>query len=154
MPSKKFRHSRKYKNRNSRNKNRKTKTRRMRQTKRNKFYNMKGCSHKHKCSCHKGGSSPIGGLPIKGGGCSPGPLIGAPYEVDKGGNYFGPEYKSGGFDYQRQMMLRGGGFLPQNLTNVFRSIGNEGQTIYNGVMGYKAPVSPLPYEGQGNMSRL
>lgn len=142
------------------------KTRHLRRSKRNrknsrrmrrnnkKIYNMRGCSHKYNCKCRKknGGSGPIGGLPIKGGGCGvPGPFVGAPYNVNNGGNYYGPEYKSGGFDYQRQMQLRGGGMVPDNLSNIGRNIINGGQSIYNGVAGYKAPPSIWPWQDQGKM---
>lgn len=144
---------------------RKKKTKRTKRTHRNnrytrskskqKIYNMRGCSCKHSKHCGKrGGSKPIGGFVIhKGGFTTPNALVGSPYDINKGGNYYGPEYKSAGFDYPRQMQLRGGsasgGIVPQNLTNVGRNVVNSGQSIYNGVMGYKAPESIWPWEGQG-----
>lgn len=117
-----------------------------------KIYNMKGCYHKYNCNCHKknGGSGPIGGLQIGSG--VPGPFVGEPYNINDGGNYYGPEYKSGGFDYQRQMQLRGGGgIIPSNLLNVGRNIINEGKSVYNGVYGYDAPRSDFPWKDQGKI---
>lgn len=146
MPSK-YKYSRKKKTKRKHRNNRYTRSK-----SKQKIYNMRGCSGQH---CGKrGGSKPIGGLIVhKGGFSTPNALVGSPYDINKGGNYYGPEYKSAGFDYPRQMQLRGGsvsgGIVPQNLTNVGRNVANSGQSIYNGVMGYKAPESIWPWEGQG-----
>ena len=138
----------------------KTKTRRskrnLRKTRRNKSrqkkYYMIGCNNKNcRCSCHhhKGGSSPIGGLEIggalkKGGSCF-GPLVGAPYSVDKGGNYYDLP-KSEAYDNPNAYMkLRGGGMLPDNLVNVGRQIGYGVQSVYNGLGGFEPPTDPAPY---------
>jgi len=126
-----------------------TKRTRRRNTRHRKYYNMIGCSNKHcKCSCHKkGGSSPIGGLPITNGGGCFGPLVGSAYSVDKGGNYYNlpkPEAYSVGMD----MKLRGGGILPnlpENLVNVARNISYGAQTVANGLGGYESPTNPAPY---------
>lgn len=134
--------------RKSRNKSyriKKTGTRRNKtsRNKRNKLkYNMIGCSKKCKCSCHhKGGSSPIGGLPIKGGGCF-GPLVGSPYSPTTGGNYYElPESSA----YNQNMKLRGGSMLPTNLVNVGNQVVYGSQSLYNGLLGYKAPTNPAPY---------
>lgn len=146
MKSKHLRRTRKTK------RNKRTKTKRNKKHQR-KIYIMKGCSHKCNCDCHKrrGGSSPIGGLPIKGGNGPPipSPLVGSEYKIGEGGNYYGPEYKSTGFDIPRQLRLNGGGILPTNLTNVGRNMVNEVQTIYNGVLGYERPPSDNAWEGQG-----
>lgn len=121
------------------------KTRKTRKTKKNRIqkkYYMIGCSKKCKCSCHrKGGSSPIGGLPIKGGGCF-GPLVGTPYSPVSGGNY----YKLPDADaYNQNMKLRGGTILPSNLVNVGNQAVYGAQSLYNGLAGYKAPTNPAPY---------
>jgi hypothetical protein len=90
---------------------RKTKKTHLRKTRKNKSYkqkyNMIGCSKKCRCSCHRrGGSSPIGGLPIKGGGCF-GPLVGTPYSPSTGGNYYElPNPRA--YDVGQNMKLRGG----------------------------------------------
>jgi hypothetical protein len=124
------------------------KTRKTRRNKRHqRKYYMVGCDTKNcRCSCHHhaGGSSPIGGLSIKGGGCF-GPSVGSPYSVDKGGNYYElPESKA--YDNPNAYMkLRGGTMLPTNLVNVGREMIYGTQSIYNGLAGYKAPTDPAPY---------
>lgn len=134
----------------------KTKTRRskrnLRKTQRNKSrqrkYYMIGCNNKNcRCSCHhrKGGSSPIGGLEIKSGGGCFGPLVGAPYSVDKGGNYYELPNGEAYDNPNAYMKLRGGNMLPTNLTNAGRSIIYGAQTVVNGLGGYEAPTDPAPY---------
>jgi hypothetical protein len=144
---------------------RKTKKNHMRKTRKNKSYkqkyNMIGCSKKCRCSCHRrGGSSPIGGLPIKGGGCF-GPLVGTPYSPSTGGNYYELPNPSA-YDVGQNMKLRGGrkrmrgkrsrgermrggSMLPDNLVNVGRQAVYGAQTLYNGLYGYKAGSDPAPY---------
>jgi hypothetical protein len=134
----------------------KMKTRRskrnLRKTQKNKSrqqrkYYMIGCNNnKCRCSCHrrKGGSSPVGGLEIKTGGGCIGPLVGAPYSVDKGGNYYDlPEPIA--YSVDRNMQLRGGGIIPTNLVNVGRQIGYGAQSLYNGLGGFEPPTDPKPY---------
>lgn len=134
------------------------KSRKMRKTRNQKNYYMIGCNNrKCNCSCHKklGGSNPIGGLEIKGGGCF-GPLVGSPYSVDKGGNYYelpdGKAYdnptaymKLRGGKRKRRRTMRGGTILPTNVVNVGRGMMYNLQTVANGLGGYKPPTNPLPY---------
>jgi hypothetical protein len=129
-----------------RTKTRRTKTRRTK-TRRNKVqrkYYMIGCNKKCKCSCHHlGGSSPIGGLEFKGGGCF-GPLVGTPYSANTGGNYYNlPESEA--YDVGQNMKLRGGGIIPSNLANFGNNISYGAQSLYNGLAGYKSPTDPSPY---------
>jgi hypothetical protein len=130
----------------------KTKTRRskrnLRKTKtkhRQRKYYMIGCNNnKCKCSCHrrKGGSSPIGGLEIKSGGV--GPLVGTPHSIDEGGNYYDlPKGES--YSVDRNIKLRGGGILPDNLMNVGRQISYGAQSVYNGLGGFEPPTNPAVY---------
>jgi len=44
--------------------------------------------------------------------------------------------------------LIGGGFIPQDLVNLGRSITYNYQSAYNAIKGYEAPVNPLPYKDQ------
>lgn len=44
--------------------------------------------------------------------------------------------------------LSGGGFIPQDLVNLGRSITYNYQSAYNAIKGYEAPVNPLPYKDQ------
>lgn len=125
--------------------------RKTRKTRRNKHhqkkYYMVGCNNKNcRCSCHhhNGGSSPIGGLSIKGGGCF-GPLVGSPYSVDKGGNYYKLPDGEAYDNPNAYMKLRGGTILPSNLVNVGREMIYGTQSLYNGLAGYKAPTDPAPY---------
>lgn len=141
--------SRKSKTKSHRSKSRYSKSRHLRKTQRNKNkqikYHMIGCNdNKCRCSCHhNGGSSPIGGLQIKGGGCF-GPLVGTQYSVNKGGNYYNlPE--SNAYSVDRNIQLRGGSMLPTNLVNVGREMAYGAQSVYNGLSGYKAPTDPAPY---------
>lgn len=131
--------------RKTRNKSRRT--RKTRRNKRHQKYYMIGCSKNCKCSCHhlnrRGGSSPIGGLPIKGGGCF-GPLVGAPYSPTTGGNYYELPNPSA-YDVGQNMKLRGGGILPTNLANVGNRIAYGAQSLYNGLGGFEAPTDPAPY---------
>ena len=143
-----LRKTRRNNNQKSKIKSRRSK-RNLRKTRRNnnqkRKYYMIGCNNK-KCDCpchHHGGSSPIGGLQIKGGGCF-GPLVGATYSVNKGGNYYNlPDSKA--YSVDRNMQLRGGGILPTNLVNVGREMIYGTQSLYNGLAGYKAPTDPAPY---------
>ena len=109
-----------------------------------KFHKCHKCHHQHCCcknKCHVG-SGPIGGLEIKGGSCDP--LVGSQYSVDKGGNYYGlPDSKA--YSVDRNMMIRGGSILPDNLVNVGRQISYGAESLYNGLGGYEAPVNPAPY---------
>jgi hypothetical protein len=102
------------------------------------------CHNKH-CSCKNkrhGGSGPIGGLEIKGGNCNP--LAGSQYSVDKGGNYYGlPDNKA--YSVDRNIMIRGGSIIPDNLLNVGRQISYGAKSLYNGLGGFEAPVNPSPY---------
>ena len=43
---------------------------------------------------------------------------------------------------------RGGGLMPQDLTNLGRDLSFNFKSTYNAINGYKAPVDPLPYKGQ------
>ena len=43
---------------------------------------------------------------------------------------------------------RGGGFIPQSLTNLGRSISFNAGSIYNTLNGYSPPVNPAPYAQQ------
>ena len=43
---------------------------------------------------------------------------------------------------------KGGGFIPQSLTNLGRSISFNAGSIYNTLNGYPHPVNPAPYEQQ------
>jgi len=142
-------------------KNKKTKTKKYK-----KYYNMKGCNLSG-CTCNKcrikrriksikkrGGSNPIGAYPIKGGSCF-GPLIGEPYNIvnNTSGNYYNLPTPNA-YSIDRNMILRGGTglstFVPDNLLNVGRMIEYEGQSMYNGLAGIKAPTNPLPYKDQGH----
>jgi hypothetical protein len=134
----------KIKSRRSKRNLRKTKNKSRRNNNQKRKYYMIGCNKKCNCSCHRhGGSFPIGGLQIKGGGCF-GPLVGASYSVDKGGNYYNlPDSKA--YSVDRNTQLRGGGLLPTNLVNVGREMVYGAQSVYNGLAGYKAPTDPAPY---------
>ena len=141
--------SRKIKTKSRRLKSRRSKSKHLRKTQRHnknqKKYYMIGCNDdKCRCSCHHhGGSSPIGGLPIKGGSCF-GPLVGSPYSADEGGNYYDLP-KSEAYSVDRNMKLRGGTMLPSNLVNIGRQMSYGAQSVSNGLSGYKAPVDPAPY---------
>lgn len=147
------RKTRRLRTKRNRNKNKNRRTRTRTRTRRNyPKYNMVGCNHRkcnkcHKLACHcghNGGSSPIGGLQIKGGGCF-GPLVGAPYSNETGGNYYklpSPE----AYSVDRNMELRGGSIpLPSNLVNVGRQMVYGAQSVVNGLGGYPAGVDPAPY---------
>lgn len=133
---------------------RKTRTR----TRTPKYKNMKGCykewynklNESQSLGTKGGYSEPIGAYPIKGGQS---PFVGSPYSVDSGGNYYKPQTN---FSLDRQQILRGGNglssFMPTNLLNVGRMIEHNGQSIYNGLAGFKPPESPLPYQGQGRFN--
>lgn len=138
---------------------RKLKRKKMRKTRNNKMYNMIGCNSRNcDCPCHKksGGSEPIGGFQIRGGGCF-GPLVGSPYSVDKGGNYYelpsGGAYNNptaymeftGGKSKRRKKRMKGGTALPPDLVNVGREIMYGAQSVVNGLGGFKAPTDPAPY---------
>ena len=43
---------------------------------------------------------------------------------------------------------RGGGLMPQDLTNLGRDFAYNFKSTYNALNGYKAPVDPAPYKGQ------
>jgi hypothetical protein len=45
-------------------------------------------------------------------------------------------------------MKRGGGFLPQDLVNVGRTMTYGLGSAYNAINGYPAPVNPMPYNDQ------
>jgi len=101
--------------------------------------------HKKYGSCKNGrygGSGPIGGLEIKGGNYNP--LAGSQYSIDKGGNYYGlPDDKA--YSVDRDIMIRGGSIIPDNLVNVGRQISYGAKSLYNGLGGYEPPVNPAPY---------
>jgi hypothetical protein len=44
--------------------------------------------------------------------------------------------------------LSGGGFFPEDLVNLGRSISYNYQSAYNAIKGYEPPVNPLPYKDQ------
>ena len=131
---------------------------RPRRTRTPKYKNMKGCykewynklNESQSLSTKGGYSAPIGAYPIKGGQS---PFVGSSYNVDSGGNYYKPQTN---FSLDRQQILRGGdgltSFIPSNLLNVGRMIEHNGQSIYNGLAGFKSPESPLPYQGQGRFN--
>ena len=120
------------------------KMRKMKSKKNNHYNKYHKCNHQHCCcknKCHVG-SGPIGGLEIKGGSCDP--LVGSQYSIDKGGNYYGlPDSKA--YSVDRNMMIRGGSILPDNLVNVGRQISYGAESLYNGLGGYEPPVNPAPY---------
>jgi len=64
--------------------------------------------------------------------------------------------KVGGYTYKNKKTssssLSGGGFLPQDLTNLGRDFSFNMKSAYNALNGYKAPVNPLPYKDQLNNS--
>ena len=126
---------------------RKTKNKSRRNKTRQRKYYMIGCNNK-KCNCpchrHKGGSSPIGGFEIKNGGGCVSSLVGSPYTVDKGGNYYNLP-KAEAYSVGQNMKLRGGSILPTNLLNFTRQIEYGGKSLYNGLAGYKEPTNPAPY---------
>lgn len=151
------------KSKSYRKKNKINKTKRINKYK--KYYNMKGCNS-FGCDCNKcrikrrintikkrGGSNPIGAYPIKGGSCFK-PLIGEPYNIynNTTGNYYNLP-SSDAYSVDRNIILRGGSglssFIPDNLLNVGRIAEYEGQSIYNGLAGFKPPTNPLPYKDQG-----
>jgi hypothetical protein len=118
----------------------------LRKTKRNKSqkkYYMVGCNNKKcNCPCHRrGGSNPIGGLQI-GGDCS-NPLVGSPYSVNKGGNYYNLPDGSA-YSLDRNMQMRGGSLIPANLLYAGRQLGYGMQSVVNGLRGVEAPVNPAP----------
>ena len=136
---------------------RKTKNKTRRNKNRQRKYYMIGCDSKtchcpcHRlkkchCLCHhrKGGSSPIGGFEIKNGGGCFGPLVGSVIKDDSGGNYYNLP-KSEAYSVDRNMKLRGGGILPDNLVGFGRQIGYGVQSVYNGLGGYQSPTDPSPY---------
>jgi hypothetical protein len=49
---------------------------------------------------------------------------------------------------KHRMSKRGGGFLPQDLVNLGRSITYSIGSTYNAINGYPAPVNPIPYMDQ------
>lgn len=108
---------------------------------RQKIYKMIGCNKQCNCACHhNGGSYPIGGLSV--GGSS---LVGSPYSIETGGNYYELP-KSNAYDNPTAYMkLRGGNILPDNLVNVGRQMVYGAQSVYNGLAGYKSPTDPAPY---------
>jgi hypothetical protein len=121
---------------------RKTKNKSRKNIHKQKKYYMIGCNNKCHCPCHRrGGSNPIGGLSMNGGSCF-GPLVGDEYST-KGGNYYPLPDKSAYTQYQQ---LNGGGIIPDNLQNAGRQIIHGVDTVVKGLGGYKADVSPLPYE--------
>lgn len=126
---------------------RKTKNKTRRNKTRQRKYYMIGCNNKKcNCPCHrrKGGSSPIGGFEIKNGGGCVGPLVGSSYSVDSGGNYYNLP-KAEAYSVGQNMKIRGGSILPTNLLNFTRQIEYGGQSLYNGLAGYKEPTNPAPY---------
>jgi hypothetical protein len=48
----------------------------------------------------------------------------------------------------RKQKLSGGGFFPEDLVNLGRSISYNYQSAYNAIKGYEPPVNPLPYKDQ------
>lgn len=117
----------------------------LRKTKRNKSqrkkYYMVGCNNrKCNCPCHRrGGSEPIGGLPV-GGGCF-GPLAGSSYSVDKGGNYYDLPGGSA-YSLNRNMQMRGGSLIPSNLLYAGRQLGYGIQSVVAGLKGVEPPPDP------------
>jgi hypothetical protein len=54
------------------------------------------------------------------------------------------KYLKGG----RKSIKKGGGFLPQDLVNMGRSVAYGFGSAYNALNGYPAPVDPLPFKDQ------
>ena len=49
---------------------------------------------------------------------------------------------------RRRNIKKGGGFLPQDLVNMGRSVAYGFGSAYNALNGYPSPVDPLPYKDQ------
>ena len=56
--------------------------------------------------------------------------------------------KIGGRRRKHSYKYKGGGFFPQDLTNLGRDFSFNIQSAYNSLNGYNAPANPLPYKGQ------
>lgn len=96
----------------------KTKTRKHKQ----KMYYMKGCNTKCKSNKNKNRNR---NKKINGGSEPIGGL------KINGGNH---------------KNMRGGSMMPENLLTALRGMYYQGESIYNGLGGYRAPTNPLPYD--------
>jgi hypothetical protein len=125
--------------------------------------NMKGgecnaCMKGGECSsCMKGGNFYKPAAPV------PPPLVGDPWTpsikgwpgvdgIDNNRNYLSNNLYNEG-DPQTMMKLggskkKGGGLMPQNLTNLGRGIEFNFKSLSNSLYGYSAPTNPLPYKDQ------
>ena len=133
-----------------------------------KMYNMKGCSsffrstkkrgHTKRRRSHnksmKGGCagtcpmthSMIGGYLRKRGSMSS-----VPNEKRKRNNVKKSESSSQSHSHSRTPSSQMGGgvtLIPQDVTNLFRSIGYTAGSVYNSAGGYRQPVNPAPYADQ------
>ena len=141
---------------------------------RQKMYNMKGCSSffrstkKHRKSRNRKNKSMKGGC---GGTCSATHSMIGGYLRNRGSasanekrkqkrnrnnNENDKMKKSESSSNSRHSHSRtpssqmGGGLtiIPQDVTNMFRSIGYTAGSVYNSAGGYSAPVNPAPYADQ------
>ena len=58
------------------------------------------------------------------------------------------KYLARGGRRRKSSVKRGGGFLPQDLVNMGRSVAYGFGSAYNALNGYPAPVDPLPFKDQ------
>lgn len=119
-----------------------------------------GRKHRDGCKCSECKAKMTGGTPYPNG------LVGAAMNAEKvntlpgvdgiPGNrnyYAGNPYindisrqmKGGKRRRNRTRKQRGGGLIPDDLVNLGRYIPYTVGSVYNGLMGYNQPVSPMPY---------
>ena len=67
---------------------------------------------------------------------------------ERDGSIFPPENVKYLAKGGRRSIKRGGGFLPQDLVNMGRSVTYGFGSAYNALNGYPAPVDPLPFKDQ------
>ena len=133
---------------------------------RQKIYNMKGCSAffcqtkkrrspkkmmKGGCAgtCPVSNHSMIGGY-LRRGSSSISAKNAKKNKKKMTENARSSDSSSSSSSSRKNSSQRGGSFniIPQDMTNLFRTIGYSAGSVYNTAGGYPAPVNPAPYASQ------